>query len=413
MNSSNCFELFESGSVVEQCHDNHINKWITNTHLANPFAITSETVMFGFIKDLYTGNDYPRHVSRGSSTRFITDYGKDLDLNYKTIEHEYTFDELASDYRDSYKSHMYYNTIKDDVECRKEHVLSGFADIYYIASLYYRFKSQYIRDFVIDYIAHVYENAMDEYDNGNENTGYTITYDIPCAIIVGYDKFAEPDDNITIRRFIQDIINRGIHLDGKYYSTIIMLYMSYNEDETTVGQFIMSRNAVEVMFEIGHDEHIIMEYDEKNMLKHAYIPLNKECNPACLNDLQTMILKTIVFIYGVDCDTQKNIDELVEAYKKCASPMYINHLLEYINESDCNSILDDLISIARSYMLRNDHFIVLGEDYKEGTIKYRTGYEFNELCVMATEDENDILNDMEDKVRSLIADIIRPFDFDI
>lgn len=367
------FVLFESGSINDKCNDNRLHEWVTCTHPANSSPITSENDMFNMIVMLYIDNDIAI---------------------------------LVDNYDKSFKNDIFYTTIKDDIECRNEVLLYGYADIYYIASLFYRFKHNWhIRDFVVDYIVQIYE----KYKNDSMLLEKTIVY----AIITGYDRFAQADDTLTMRQFIQTIIDRGVNIDYEYYRAIILLYMSYNYDEeNTVGSFIISRNTVEFMFEIGLDENIAIDFNERDMLKNAYLPLNKSRNSTKLNDLQSLIVKTIVFSYSEDYNDPEHIDVLVDAFKKYAAPLYINHLLEHINEGDCDSIIIDLISICRSYMIREDHFIIIDEDRYESTIEQRASYEFGELITMATEDEQDILNEFDNEVEKILAEIIKPFDFE-
>lgn len=376
------FVLFESGAINSEGLK-YVNDWFMGLHPANPGGpITEYDLVNKLIRNIYE---------------------EDMIQN------------LADNFTDSYVGDAYYTSVKDDIDCKREILMETCLDPLYVTSLAYRFPSNsYIFDFVVDYLARVYE--LSGYD---EHGGYDKYFDLSRAIIICYDKFAPVGDTRILQKLVEYLNDRGVTFDGNHHRALIHLYMSNNENET-YGRHIMSRAVTEPLFKIAEDEGIEMDYYERDMMKRAYMVLNMSQEPWGLNELQELIVKVFLFIYGEGYDlgdanaaNEEFKEELKDAYLNCAPESYISKLDAHIDNDDWQAILDDLAQICRKYMLENDHYIVLDENYPEGTVDYRAAYEANELIMMSTEDQQDVLEGVRDDIESLIRQIVKPFDFDI
>ena len=146
-----------------------------------------------------------------------------------------------------------------------------------------------------------------------------------------------------------------------------------------------------------------MDEEEKDMLKHAYLPLN--------NDVQSLIVKTFIFVHDDRCNDQQQFNDLVEAFQSCANPSYKNLLMEHIHNEDYDSIIVNLICICRNYIRKHNHFIIIDSDqYKVPSMEQTR----NLIRYMTTVDSTQTqkLENIETELTTTVAEIINPFNFD-
>lgn len=118
------------------------------------------------------------------------------------------------------------------------------------------------------------------------------------------------------------------------------------------------------------------------------------------NLLKSLIIKTFLFIYDEEYNDEKRIEEIVQAFQPFTYPSFSEHILEHIDDGDCDSIIVDLISVCRRFIQTQNYTFKLSKNAENE--------EFNNLLIGLNEVDQQKLKNMKKEMMQTISLIIRP-----